>query len=280
MPTIGMRDKGRNVDAWDQMESWELVLPPSRPSRQHLDWFRGQVSELPSDVPIAILGSTPELRDMLASLGFCNVYVLERNLTFLERMNRLRVNAIPGTETVLAGDWMETLPGCDGNFFVVLSDLTSGNVPYKQQGEFYTLVADSLQTGGMFCDKLLSYPIPHERLNVLLDKYENAPLNLDTVNRFNCEVFFCSELLTLFGRVDTDRFYEYLSRMQIGPMVRAILDRLPKVTPPGMTWDYGKPWNVIQTVFDSRLQCSDDRLERGDSPYANRLRCLRWDKQI
>ena len=73
--TIGMRDKGRNVDAWDQMESWELVLPPSRPSRQHLDWFRGQVSEFPSDVPIAILGSTPELRDMLASLGFFNVYV-------------------------------------------------------------------------------------------------------------------------------------------------------------------------------------------------------------
>ena len=140
------------------------------------------------------------------------------------------------------------------------------------------MVAESLQSGGMFCDKLLSYPIPHEPLDELLDKYENAPLNLDTVNRFNCEVFFCSELLTKFGRVDTDSFYEYLRQMDPGPMVRAILDQLPRVTPPGMTWDYGKPWRLVQEVFDSRLHCSDDQMEAGDSPYANRLRCLRWDK--
>ena len=278
MPTIRVRDKVQHMDAWDRMESWELVLPPSRPSQQHLDWFRNQVSELRTDDPIAILGSTPELRDMLALLGFRDVYVLERNVTFLERMNRLRVKATSGTETVLQGDWMETLPSCVGKFAAVLSDLTSGNVPCPQQGDFYSLITESLQPGGMFCDKLLSYPIPHEGLEVLLDKYENAPLNLDTVNRFNCEVFFCSELLTKFGRVDTDCFYEYLSQMHHGPMVRAILDRLPSITPPGMTWDYGKPWCLLQAVFDSGLHCSDDHLERGDSPYANRLRCLRWDK--
>ena len=253
-------------------------MPPSRPSQQHLDWFRKHVRELRTDDPIAILGSTPELRDMLALLGFCNVYLLERNVTFLERMNRLRVMTTPGTETVLQGDWMQTLPRCNGKFAAVLSDLTSGNVPYRQQGEFYSLVAESLQSGGMFCDKLLSYPIPHERMDVLLDKYENAPLNLDTVNRFNCEVFFCSELLTKFGRVETNRYYDHLCQMHHGPMVRAILDKLPSITPKGMTWDYGRPWHLVQGVFDSRLHCSEDRLEEGDSPYANRLRCLRWDK--
>ena len=267
------------MDAWDQMESWELVLPPSRPSLQHLDWFRRHVSELRVEDPIAVLGSTPELRDMVASLGFRDVYVLERNMTFLERMNRLRVRMTTGSETVLEGDWMQTLPNYVGAFAAVLSDLTSGNVPYPQQREFYSLVAASLRPGGMFCDKLLSHPIPHERLDLLLDKYERAPLNLDTLNRFNCEVFFCSELLTKFGRVDTNRFYEYLCDLQLGPTVRAILDRLPSITPKGMTWDYGKPWRLVQEVFDPRLYCSDDHLEKGESPYANRLRCLRWDRR-
>ena len=264
------------MDAWDRMESWELVLPPSRPSQQHLDWFRKHAGELRADDPIAILGSTPELRDLLALLGFRDVYVLERNAAFLARMNGLRVR--PSTETVLYGDWMQTLPDCSGRFTAVLSDLTSGNIPYDQRREFYYLVAESLQPGGMFCDKLLSYPIPHEPLGELLDKYESAPLNLDTVNRFNCEVFFCSELLTTFGRVDTSRFYDYLRKMGPGPTVDAVLDRLPLVTPSGMTWDYGRPWCLVQDAFDSRLHCSDDHLEGGDSPYANRLRCLRWDK--
>ena len=264
------------MDAWDRMESWELVLPPSRPSQQHLDWFRQHLADFRSDDPVAILGSTPEFRDLLARLGFRDVYVLERNPVFLARMNRLRVT--PTAEKLLSGDWMQTLPDCMGKFAAVLSDLTSGNIPYAQRRQFYSLVAESLRPGGMFCDKLLSYPIPHERLDTLLDKYENAPLNLDTVNRFNCEVFFCSELLTEFGRVDTKRFYDHLREISPGPTVKAILDRLPFVTPSGMTWDYGRPWRLVQEAFDSRLHCSDDRLERGDSPYANRLRCLRWDK--
>ena len=264
------------MDAWDQMESWELVLPPSRPSQQHLDWFRKHLGELRADDPTAILGSTPELRDLLTLLGFRNIHVLERNMVFLSRMDRLRVR--PTAETVLQGDWMQTLPGCVGRFAAVLSDLTSGNVPYEQRSKFYFLIAESLRPGGMFCDKLLSYPIPHEPLDELLDKFENAPLNLDTVNRFNCEVFFCSELLTEFGRVDTNRFYNHLREMGPGPTVGAILDRLPLITPSGMTWDYGRPWRLVQEAFDSRLHCSEDHLERGDSPYANRLRCLRWDK--
>ena len=264
------------MDAWDRIESWELVLPPSRPSQQHLDWFRKHLGKLRTDEPIAILGSTPELRDLLALLSFRNINVLERNVEFLAKMDRLRVR--PTAETVLHGDWMQTLPDCSGRFAAVLSDLTSGNIPYEQRSEFYSLVAESLRPGGMFCDKLLSYPIPHERLDELLDKYENAPLNLDTVNRFNCEVFFCSELLTQFGRVDTSRFYDHLHQMGYGPTVGAILERLPLVTPREMTWDYGRPWCLVREAFDSRLHCSDDHLEGGNSPYANRLRLLRWDK--
>ena len=264
------------MDAWDRMHSWDLVLPPSRPSQQHLAWFRRQLGHLRPHDPVAILGSTPELRDLLALHGFCNVWVLERNALFFEQMNRLRVT--PSKETFVHGDWMQTLPDCAGRFSAVFSDLTSGNVPYSQQKDFYSLITQSLRPGGIFCDKLLTHPIPHESLDALLAKYEAEPLNWDTVNRFNCEVFFCSDLLSRFGTVDTDKFYVHLRQRDLGPTVRAILERLPLITPPGMTWSYGPPWTVVRKVFDTRLLCSGQQLEARPSPYAKRLRLLRWTR--
>ena len=264
------------MDAWDPMESWELVLPPSRPSQQHLAWFREHLTTLGPDASVAILGSTPELRDMVARLGFQHISVLERNAGFLHKMNKLRVTQT--RESVIVGDWMQTLPTCIAHFDAIISDLTSGNIPYTQRRQFYSLITDALRPGGMFCDKFLSHPIPHERLDGLLNRYEDAPLNLDTINRFNCEVFFCSELLSVFGRVETRGFYEYLHTLELGPTVRAILRSLPRITPPGMSWDYGRPWHVLKETFDPRLRCADDRVEGGDSPYAHRLRCLRWNR--
>ena len=228
------------MDAWDRMESWELVLPPSRPSREHLAWFREQLTHLHPEDPIAILGSTPELCDLLALQGFCDVYVLERNLPFFDQMKQLRVT--PPNETLLEGDWMHTLRLCDGRFAAVLSDLTSGNVPYSAQDDFYLLIAQSLRPGGIFCDKLLSHPIPHEHLEDLLAKYETAPLNLDTLNRFNCEVFFCSDLLTRFGRVDTSEFYSHLRGGELGPTNQAI------VAPPASHHPVGNDLVLRRTV--------------------------------
>ena len=262
---------------WDKITTWELVLPPSRPSELHLRWFRSHLSTLRHDDPIAVLGSTPELRDLLSELNFRDIYVLERNQYFLEQMNKLRVRH--SQETVLMGDWLRTLQDCENRFAAVVSDLTSGNVPYSRRKEFYFLIARSLRKGGIFCDKLLSHPIPHENLQDLLNKYEMWPVNLHTINWFNCEVFFCSDLLTIYGSVITDDFYEHIGRTGIGPTVEAILTFLPHVTPPGMNWDYGKPWHLVRKEIDMSFHCTNDTLEEGNSPYANRLRCLRWDKR-
>ena len=265
------------MDAWDRMQSWELVLPPSRPSHDHLTWFRRQLSHLPPEAPVAVLGSTAELRDLLNLQGFRNVYVLERNLSFLGKMDRLRTTQ--SDETLLKGDWIQTLGNSKGRFAAILSDLTSGNVPYSDQQEFYFRIARSLQPDGIFCDKILSHPIPHERLDDLLAKYETAPFNLDTLNRFNCEVFFCSELLSRFGKVDCDGFYAHLNSKQLGPTNRMLLARLPLITPPGMTWYYGEPWTRMRDVVTRHLYLSTEQLERGSSPYANRLRLVRWNRK-
>ena len=264
------------MDSWDRMTSWDFVLPPSRPSYQHLSWFRSQLLSLARHDPIAILGSTPELRDLVAICGFNHIYVYERNPQFLERMNRLRV--VQSEETIVVGDWLHTLPRWKSHFAAVLSDLTSGNLPYAQHAAFYSFIADALRPGGIFCDKLLTHPVPHEPLQVLIPKYDAAPLNLQTLNDFSCEVFFCSDLLSRYSAVDTDRFYAHLRNVCTNPTTQAILARLPLITPPGMLWHYGRPWNTVRRFFDPRLHCTDEQLEATPSPYARRLRLLRWDK--
>ena len=50
---------------WKNMEQWEMVLPPSRPTVEELDRIEKYIGSYSRAEPIAILGSTPEFRDLL-----------------------------------------------------------------------------------------------------------------------------------------------------------------------------------------------------------------------
>ena len=54
---------------WDQMLQWEIVLPPSRPTEEELKRIVNVINDFNKNLPVAILGSTPEFRDILFSLG-------------------------------------------------------------------------------------------------------------------------------------------------------------------------------------------------------------------
>ena len=109
------------------------------------------------------------------------------------------------------GDWRETLRARRGHYAALLSDLTGGNIPYDERDEFYQTIAWALDDKGIFLDKCLTHPRPHESLQKLLQEYEWQPVNWETVNRFNCEVFFCSTLLDRSERVDTTDFYRIVT---------------------------------------------------------------------
>ena len=78
-------------DTWDVMDHWNIVLPPSRPSA----WYLSRIVECAQNIdhraPVAVLGSTPEFRDLLHEQGFDSIYVFDRNVSFYERMCRARI---------------------------------------------------------------------------------------------------------------------------------------------------------------------------------------------
>jgi hypothetical protein len=150
---------------------------------------------IPRDLPVAILGSTPEFRDLLHESGFREIFVFERNSAFYDAMSRSRVH--DNQEMFVQGDWTTTLSQHRGKFAVILSDLTSGNVPYEQRAKFYADLESALLVGGVFCDKVLTHSIPTLAIAPLSEKYERLPLNLVHINHFSSEMLFCSELIDL-----------------------------------------------------------------------------------
>ena|ERR1043166_1676039 len=258
------------MDDWASMRKWDLVLPPSRPSAHQLAALRLQIRFVDRAQPVAILGSTPEFRDLLYECGFSDVYLLERNPTFLSAMSDLRVYASP--ETIIQGDWLDTLPDSPGRFALILSDLTSGNIPYDDRPRFYDYISNALMPGGLFCDKILTHPSPHIPIDSLVRKYSELPLNLLHINHFSSEMLFCSEFLDHSQTVDSTLFYRMLEERIQNPRVRAFAAKAKSITPPGFIWWYGRPWSELRHSYCPILRVYNETGDEAGSPYFGRLK--------
>lgn len=260
------------MDDWSKMTHWDLVLPPSRPGAWQLDTIRAHTASIDRDCPVAILGSTPEFRDLLFNEGFRDVFVFERDRRFFKAASAMR--ACQTREHIVWGDWRTTLAKPQPRFAVVLSDLTSGNIQYEDRGAFYSDVASMLEPGGLFVDRLLAHDRPHLELEALGTKYQRLPLNLATVNDFSCEVMFCSTLLSLQNRVDTTVFYDELRSRFAHPTLVRLTALCQVITPPDAVWWYGRPWSQLASVYETSLQIVGAVDEPGASAYAGRARLL------
>lgn len=262
---------------WDAIATWDLVLPPSRPSKEHIEWFRTCLKGRSRTDAIAILGATPELRDMASEEGFTNVYVFEHSEKMFNAMNQLRI--YDTSETWVHDNWLAALKPYRSAFGLVMSDLTSGNVSYACRTELYQLIADSLLESGEFADKVLAHTRPLPPIEEILHKYETLPLNLETINRFNCEAFFFSDLITKYGCVDSSAFYQDLGERSLTKRLARIMKELPKITPAGMKWHYGRTWTEQLPYYHNALVLLEELNEQHESPYADGLRLTKWKRR-
>ena len=256
---------------WNDQRHWELMLPPGRPSAAQLTFFRSALLRAPALSRVAVLGATPELRDLCVDIGIDETYVFDRNARFVVSMDRLRVypNA---PETVVIGDWSESLRRFPGVFDAVLSDLTLGNVAYEARDAFLDSVAASLADGGLYIDKVLTNAPGYLSLNALDRAYRAAPLNLPSMNSFSSHYFFASELAETHGVVDVARSAAVLRRrFETEPRLARMLDGALRLTTENGLWHYGRPWPRVRQVYEVSMAIHDEFLEPEPSPYAGRL---------
>lgn len=265
------------MDNWDLMRHWSLVLPPSRPSASQLSKIRTTLQEAPKTGAVAVLGSTPEFRDLFHELGFPNIFVFDRNQRFYDAMSSYRVYR--NAETFVRGDWLDTLPRFANRFDCILSDLTSGNVPYVLREQFYLAIEMALAPSGYFFDKVLTHERPLLLVDDLMKKYALLPMNLLHINYFSSEMLFCSELLGHDAIVDSSRFYATLDRLVTNERVRAFAQHAKDITPPGCRWWYGRSWAALEPQYCPglvRVSVADDGV---DSPYRGFVKFFELQKQ-
>lgn len=265
------------MDTWDLMQNWHLVLPPSRPSPEQLERIQSVACDIDRSTPVAVLGSTPEFRDLLYELKFSEIHILERNTCFYDAMGAWRV--YDNDEHMVRGDWRDTLGGLRNTYGLILSDLTSGNIPYSDRGRFYTLISAALRPGGVFCDKVLTHPGPMLSIELLIEKYSSLPLNLIHINNFSCEALFCSELLELERLVDSSRFYAILEERISTERVASFVKHARLITPHGCTWYYGVAWSDLVSEYCPSLTRKSVHEDFPCSPYFERAKLFFLEKE-
>jgi hypothetical protein len=255
---------------WDNMISWSDVLPPSRPDVWQLDIISEYLNNISCNAPIALLGTTIEFLDLLAFKEKVNIFVFEKNKKFYT--SQLKYRAYNNSETVVWGDWLNTLCNYSNYFELILSDLTLGNISYPNQEPFYKYISESLTRNGIFIDRVLTHSFEHESLDKLLHKYEKLPINLRTINDFSCEFLFCSELLNESKEVNSSLFYNKIKSFTSNKKILKFLDFSPLVTPNNCIWWYGKSWVEIQKTYNAFFDLISTYDEPQDSVYYKRAK--------
>lgn len=258
---------------WENMDQWEVVLPPSRPTTTELNRIENYIKEYDRGEPVAILGSTPEFRELLDRLGFNNRFIFDKSIEFYSRMSNLLPNGLENREHFVIGDWLETLHQYSNYFQVILSDLTMGNIAYTNRGAFYNHIAGAVKEGGTFIDKVLAFDFNPPKLEKLFEKYERLPINLRTVNDFSSEVLFCSELVTHDKIVDSTKFYQYIESGDFSDKIKFFSKLAHMITPKGFIWHYGIPWQELSEVYGSFYKQQIVYVEEEkESPYYKRTK--------
>jgi hypothetical protein len=253
------------------------ILPPLRPDALELTRIVRHLRSADRRAPVGVLGSTLELRDCLHESGFDNVHVLDSDAEYFRLTSHVRV--YDNSETFILGDWADSLERLESSFAVLLSDLTSGYVPYSSRARFYAAIARSLRPGGLFIDKALENPAGLHAISEIESRYRTAPLNLQTINYFCCEAIFCSTLQLDDQLVDTTRVYAQLADALRGPRFGRLIDAAQAIVPTDCRWYYGLRSEQLASVAGTGLRLRAKYQLARSQPYYRRAHQYVWERE-
>lgn len=135
-------------------KKWEKIGPPWRPSKGDLKNYH-HLSRSKFRGTILILGSTPEIRDLIARNHKTgkNPVLVDMNLSMLEKMSHFLVDAKPENETWIVADWCDA-PFSHGYFDLILADMTWWVISVKKQKVLAKKIATWLKPDGKFISRV------------------------------------------------------------------------------------------------------------------------------
>lgn len=198
------RKKERFVEPW-QSFAWRMAKwykPPGPPSKDDLAIYRRyfrQIFSKKKGIKALILGSTPQLRDLLHELK-AEVTIIDISFEMILTMTQSLEKAKPGEEVWVNANWLSN-PLADNYFEIILGDIVLENIPTPLQPKFFQELRRLLKPGGYWLAKFEVVPDNWQvwPLPKTLAYYAHLPYR---ENRF--EELFCHLLADTFNPKKTD----------------------------------------------------------------------------
>ena len=187
---------------WKKIASvWKDILPPSRPSLGDIciyDKFIRQEIKKEKLFKVLILGTTPELRDLLSRyslLGYnIKVFLLDINSEMIKAMDLL-IEIKNKREKKLTGNWVKT--SFKDNFFdLIIGDEVMINIKKEKRTDLLKEIFRILSPGGAFILRASHINFQAKKFTVKksFNKYAKLyfqnKLNLNQVINYLLEEFF------------------------------------------------------------------------------------------
>ncbi len=168
---------------------WEkYYTPPGRPSKEAIKYyikFAKLATKNLKTKRALVLGSTPELRDLLFELNF-EVTIIDVNMEMILAMSELTKHKNPD-EVIVRASWTE-MPLDSDYYDIVLGDIVLSNIPEKKQEQFLKEIRRVLKKKGYWITKIEVIPNDWvvEKFDVRLKQYEKLPELRNTAMELFC----------------------------------------------------------------------------------------------
>lgn len=224
--------------AWKQIaDSWiNYFTPPSRPSKlevnKYKDWLE-TITKNKKGLKALVLGSTPELRNILNEIGFKS-HIIDINIEMMLALNGLVDHKNPD-EVLIKSNWLDN-PLADNYFDVILGDAVLPNIPWEERETFYNQITRLLKPKGYFLNR--AFFIPEKKQYNTVDEILEAFAKKKASNKTAIELVFEIQILT----------HSMNDRLGSMEKVRSVVEKLH--TPKGFTYESEQLNKTLDIVWN------------------------------
>jgi hypothetical protein len=164
-------------DSWDQVaDHWQDARPPVRPSDSDLAAYEKLAGRY-LEGPALLLGSTPELRDLVAKRNPARgaLTLVERSWPMYQKTSAMLTVADPNNEKLMLADW-RTMELPRHAFSLILGDIIWQLMPLGDQEKLTSLLHEAAMPEARLIFRLRFRKYPYGDLEEIILHYRNAIL--------------------------------------------------------------------------------------------------------
>lgn len=178
--SVLFRKGAENPWNYTDFKIWNKLAPPWRPSNKDISNYKIVISQFKPKETL-VLGSTPEIRDLLCSLK-TRVSLVDSSLNMVEQMEKL-MKKKNSKEKWLIDDWQK-VDISKGSFDLIIGDLVLRLIPYKNQEKFLKKISLFLKKDGFFItrihniDEQLQSTSPEKIIQDIVGLYKSKKISI------------------------------------------------------------------------------------------------------